>query len=149
MISLLDNKNIEVAEQIIKLQKASYKVEAEIIEFRQIPPLLEFPEDIINRKETYYGYFIERHLAGIISYIIESDVLDIYKVAIHPSFFRRGIATQLIKFIERTEGINKITVATGLKNSPAVKLYASLGFVKIHECEVEKGVSIVSFEKLL
>ncbi|MDF2890422.1 MAG: N-acetyltransferase [Clostridia bacterium] len=149
LIKLLDNKNIEVAEQIIKLQKASYQVEAEIIGFIQIPPLLENPEDIINSEETYYGYFVEQDLAGIISYSIEADVLDICKVAVHPDFFKRGIATQLIRLVEQTEGINKILVFTGLKNSPAVTLYTALGFIKMHEREVAKGVFIVSFEKQL
>lgn len=149
MIKLLDHKNIESAEQIIKLQKASYIVEAELIGFMQIPPLVEIPEDIISSKEIYYGYFVKQDLAGIISYTIEKDVLDICKVAVHPDFFKRGIATELIKLVEQIDGINSIIVSTGLKNSPAVKLYTSLGFVETHVCEVEKGVFTMNFEKQL
>jgi ribosomal protein S18 acetylase RimI-like enzyme len=145
----LDNTNIEAAEQIIKLQKASYIVEAELIGFMQIPPLLELPEDIQNSREIYYGYFVEADLAGIISYTVEKDVLDICKVAVHPDFFKRGIATKLIKLVEQTDGINSIIVSTGLKNSPAVNLYTSLGFVETHVCEVEKGIFIINFEKQL
>lgn len=147
MIKALDNKNNEVAEQIIKLQKASYIVEAELIDFMQIPPLLELVEDILNSKETYYGYFIGQDLGGMISYIIEKGVLDICKVAVHPDFFKRGIATQLIRFVEQTEDINRIIVSTGLKNEPAVKLYTTLGFVETHVFEVEQGVHIINFDK--
>lgn len=149
MIKVLDNKNIEAAEQIVKLQKASYIVEAELIGFMQIPPLLELPEDILNSEEAYYGYYVGQDLGGMISYIIEKDVLDICKVAVHPDFFKRGIATQLIRFVEQTEGIKRIIVSTGLKNSPAVKLYTSLGFTETHICEVEQGVLIINFEKKL
>jgi ribosomal protein S18 acetylase RimI-like enzyme len=149
MIKVLDNKNIEIAEQIIKLQKASYIVEAELIDFMQIPPLLEQSEDILNSKETYYGYFVGQDLGGIISYVIEKDVLDICKVAVHPDFFKRGIATQLIRFVEQTEGINRFIVSTGLKNDPAVKLYTALGFVETHVLEVQQGVHIINFEKKL
>jgi ribosomal protein S18 acetylase RimI-like enzyme len=145
----LDNTNIEAAEQIIKLQKASYIVEAELIGFMQIPPLLELPEDIQNSKEIYYGCFVEEDLAGIISYTIEKDVLDICKVAVHPDFFKRGIATKLIKLVEQTDGIRSIIVSTGFKNSPAVKLYTSMGFVETNVCEVGPGVFIVNFEKKL
>jgi ribosomal protein S18 acetylase RimI-like enzyme len=149
MIKVLDNKNIEVAEQIIKLQKASYIVEAELIDFMQIPPLLERSEDILNSKETYYGYFVGQDLGGMISYIIEKDVLDICKVAVHPDYFKRGIATQLIRFVERMEGIKRIIVSTGLKNDPAVKLYTTLGFIETRVFEVEQGVHIINFEKKL
>jgi ribosomal protein S18 acetylase RimI-like enzyme len=147
MIKVLDNKNNEVAEQIIKLQKASYIVEAELIGFMQIPPLLELSEDILNSKETYYGYFVGQDLGGMISYIIEKDVLDICKVAVHPDFFKRGVATRLIRFVEQTEGIKRIIVSTGLKNDPAVKLYTTLGFVETRVFEVEQGVHIINFEK--
>jgi ribosomal protein S18 acetylase RimI-like enzyme len=149
LIQLLDNKNSVAAEQIVKLQKASYKVEAELIGFMQIPPLLELPEDILNSEETYYGYFVEGNLGGIISYTIDKGVLDICKVAVHPDFFKRGIATKLIKLVEQVDGIKSIIVSTGLKNEPAVKLYTSLGFVETHVCEVAQGVHIIHFEKKL
>lgn len=149
MIKLLKHKDMKIAEEIVRLQKASYIVEAKLIDFMQIPPLMELPEDIIKSDETYYGYYVEDNLAGIISYTIEKDVLDICKVAIYPDFFKRGIATKLIKFVEQTNGIKSIIVSTGLKNSPAVNLYTSLGFVKNHECEVAPDVYIVNFEKKL
>lgn len=149
MIRLLDNKNLDTAEQVVKLQRASYLVEAKLIGFMQIPPLLEQSEDILSSEEIYYGYFVEQDLAGIISYTIDKGVLDICKVAIHPDFFKRGIATKLIRFVEQTEGIKSIIVSTGLKNDPAVKLYTSLGFVETHISEVLQGVFIIHFEKKL
>jgi ribosomal protein S18 acetylase RimI-like enzyme len=149
MIKVLDHTDLRIAEDIVRIQRASYIVEAKLIDFMQIPPLLELPQDIIGSEETYYGYYVEDVLAGIISYTIEKDFLDICKVAIHPDFFKRGIATQLIRFVEQAEGIKNIIVSTGLKNSPAVNLYTSLGFVKTHECEVAQGVFIVKFEKKL
>lgn len=149
MIKLLDNKDFDIAEQIVNLQKASYIVEAEIIGFMGIPPLREIPEDIMKGKETYYGFFVENDLAGMISYEVEDDVLDICKVAVHPDYFKRGIATQLVRSVEKTSGIKRIIVSTGLKNTPAVNLYTELGFSKIYEREVEKDVFIAGFEKQL
>jgi len=147
LITLLNNKNQDMAEDIVRLQKASYKVEAELIGYMQIPPLLEVSEDIMESQETYYGYFVDGDLAGIISYIIEDGVLDICKVAVHPDYFKKGIARQLLQLTEKMDGINKITVSTGKANRPAVNLYLSQGFVKTREFEVEKGLFIASFEK--
>lgn len=149
MIQLLDNKNSETAENILALQKASYQVEADLIGFPKLPPMLENLEDIMGSQETYYGYFVQGVLAGILSYIIEGDVLDIYKVAVHPDYFKRGIARQLLQKIQQTEGIGKMMVSTGLKNIPAVNLYTSMGFCKVQEKEVVKDLTIVCFEKQL
>lgn len=149
MIKLLDHKELIIAEEIVRLQKASYIIEAELISFMQIPPLLESTEDIINSDEVYYGYYVENKLAGMISYVLENAELDICKVAVHPDFFKRGIATELLKHIEQTPDIKRITVSTGLKNDPAVKLYISQGFAKIAEIEVVEGLWIAKFEKYL
>ncbi|MDF2841275.1 MAG: N-acetyltransferase, partial [Clostridia bacterium] len=122
--------------------------EAELIGFMQIPPLLESPNDIMNDEEIYIGYYVGDDLAGIVAYTIEKEVLDICKVAVHPDFFKRGIATQLIRYLEAM-GIKKLIVSTGKKNRPAVNLYTSLGFIKTKESEVAKDVFIVGFEKQL
>jgi len=67
---------------------------------------------------------------------------------VHPEYFRKGIAGQLVQFIEEmNKGIKRIIVSTGLKNKPAVSLYLKLGFRKVSEVEVAEGVYVVSFEK--
>ena len=83
----------------------------------------------MNCDEEFYGYHIDDAIAGIMSYKIIEKVLDIYRLAIHPKYFRRGIAGKLIKFSETIdESIKKIVVYTGKKNKPAIKLYLLNGF---------------------
>jgi ribosomal protein S18 acetylase RimI-like enzyme len=149
LIRPLNKRKIEVAEEITRLQKAAYKIEADIIGFEQLPPLLEQPEDIMASEEVYYGYYEEETLAGIISYIVKGDVLDIYKVAVHPGFFRRGIAARLLKHVEQVPGISRVIVSTALNNYPAVRLYSSKGYIRTHIREAKEGLLIVSFEKQL
>lgn len=150
MIKKLNTKDIKTAEHIIDLQKKSYNVEAKLIDFYDIPPLKDTVNNIITCEETFYGYYQDNLLMGLISYKLEGDWLDIYRVAVHPEHFRKGIAGQMIDFIEDIDsGIRKITVSTGLKNLPAINLYLNCGFKKTHEIEVMKGVNIVSFEKIL
>ena len=148
MIKRLDTKDSKTAEQIVDLQKKSYLIEAELINFYDIPPLKDTIDTIIQCDEVFYGYYTEDVLAGLISYKLEEDLVDIYRVAVHPEYFRRGIAKQLIQFIEDVnKGIEKIIVSTGLKNRPAVSLYLKLGFRRVSEVEVAEGVYVVSFEK--
>lgn len=147
MIIRLDNKNEKTALQIVELQKASYKVEADLIGFDKLPPLLETTEDIISSEEIFYGYYAGDTLAGLISYKLSNTTLDIHRLAVHPDYFHKGIAKQLVAFVESIEGLSDIVVCTGLKNTPAVKLYNKLGFLETGKKEVAKGVFIVCFKK--
>lgn len=150
MIKKLDLKDLETAKHILELQTASYRVEAEIIHFYEIPPLKDTIESLKEWDEIFYGYYINDVLAGIISYKIIENVLDIHRVAIHPNFFRRGIAGKLVSFVEGlNSSINKIVVCTGKKNLPAVNLYLKNGYQKIRDIEVSKGFYLTEFKKTL
>lgn len=148
MIKRLDTKDSKIAEQIVALQKRSYIIEAELIGFYGIPPLNDTIDTIIQCDEIFYGYYEEDVLAGLISFKLEGDLLDIYRVAVDPEYFRKGIAGQMIELVEDiNKGVKRIIVSTGLKNQPAVNLYLRQGFRKLQEIEVAEGVRVVSFEK--
>lgn len=150
MIKKLNVKDIETARRIIELQRASYKIEAQLIGFYDIPPLKETIDSLQACDEIFYGYYINDFLAGIISFKIVEDVLDVHRLAVHPDFFRKGIASKLINFIEGlNSGINKIIVSTGKKNLPAIKLYIKNGYRRKNDIEVENGIYITEFEKKL
>lgn len=150
MIVKLNLNNNEEVLKILKVQLAAYKVEAAIMGFDEIPPLYDTMDTLRVCGETFYGYFIEDTLVGIISYKIEEKMLDIYRIAVNPNFFRRGIANQLISYIENiNKDISKLIVSTGRENKPAISLYFNKGFRKVEEYEVEEGIYLTAFEKVL
>jgi len=150
MIRKLQIEDVRDAGCVLAMQIPSYMVEAELIGFFEIPPLKDSLATLMQCGETFYGYFIDEQLAGAISYKMECQVLDIYRMMVHPSYFRRGIARSLIGYIEHVEdGIEKMLVSTGTKNIPAKQLYASLGFVEVGEREVAEGVYVTLFEKMM
>lgn len=150
MIKKLNLKSLETAKNILELQIASYKIEAKIIGFDGIPPLKDTMDSIKECDEIFYGYFIEGILAGIVSYKIIENVLDIHRVAVHPHFFRRGIAQKLINFVEGLDSdINKAVVCTGKVNLPAACLYLKNGYKKVKDIEISKNIYITMFEKVL
>lgn len=149
MIKNLNLKDPKVALSVLELQIASYKIEAELIGFYEIPPLKDTLVSLNECDEIFYGYFINDVLTGIISYKIVKNILDIHRVAVHPYFFKRGIARKLINFIERTEDtINKVIVCTGKENLPAVNLYLKNGYHKTQDIEISKGIYLTEFEKI-
>ena len=150
MIKKLNIKDTEVAKCVLELQLVSYKIEADIIGFQEIPPLKDTIDSLKRCGEIFYGYYMNDVLAGIISYKIIETVLDIHRVAVHPLFFRKGIASKLIDFIEEL-GINiiKVIVCTGKDNLPAVTFYLSKGYKSIKDFEISKGIYITEFEKII
>ena len=150
MIEKLNLQDTKVAKYVLELQLASYKIEADIIGFYEIPTLKDTIDSLKKCSEIFYGYFINDVLAGIISYKIIETVLDIHRVAIHPLFFKKGIASKLIHFIEGLEiNISKIIVCTGKDNLPAVTLYLKNGYKSIKDFEISKGIYLTEFEKIL
>jgi len=150
MIKKLDLQDPATALMILELQTVSYSVEARMINFYNIPPLNDTKESLNRCDEIFYGYYSEDRLVGIISYKQIDTLIDIYRLAILPEYFRRGIADALIDFILNINSVtNKVIVSTGRKNVPAVNLYLKKGFHKVRDSEIATGIYITEFEKVL
>jgi len=148
MIEKLIIDNDAIALEVLTLQKISYAIEAEIIRSINIPLLKETIENLLKCNEEFYGYFIDGKLVGIISYKVRGEVLDIHRLAVHPQYFKRGIAKDLIEYVENTvSDVKKEIVSTGKDNYPAIKLYEKSGFKAVADRIVAKGVVITELEK--
>lgn len=148
MIRKIDLKNREEVFFLLDLQSMSYVVEARLIGFHDIPPLHDTIHTLQQCEETFYGYFIERQLVGALSFKRKGDMAEICRLMVHPDHFRRGIASSLLLFLERSgDGIRQLTVMTGAKNEPAVKLYKKLGFAEVEKNDVVPGVPMIVFNK--
>ena len=150
MIRKLNLQDKDEATELLALQKLSYRQEADLIGSDQIPPLHETLEALQQSTEIFYGYFLSSQLAGAVSYKREGDLLDIYRMMVHPDFFRRGIARSLLQFVEgREPGIRRFIVSTGSLNTPARTLYERQGFTATSEEKIVPRLWITHFEKAL
>jgi ribosomal protein S18 acetylase RimI-like enzyme len=152
MIKLINLQYPDQLLQLLTVQRAAYLVEAQLIDFYDIPTLHETQEQLQHSDEIFYGYFIDRQLAGAVSYKLADDVLDIYRLVVDPGYFRQGIAKKLLNFVENqvaktTPHIKKIIVSTGAKNFPAKNFYRQVGFVELGDKEIVAGLLITLFEK--
>jgi ribosomal protein S18 acetylase RimI-like enzyme len=147
VIKPLDVKDPPTIGRVLSLQRAAYAVEAELIGFDGIPPLHDNPETLLACHETFYGCFTGGELAGLIAFTLDTGTLDVCRMAVCPRFFRRGVASRLLEFVEAVPGIDRMVVSTGKGNDPAVSLYLKHGFKRVGEREVAEGVFITLFEK--
>ncbi|KAB7704737.1 GNAT family N-acetyltransferase [Bacillus aerolatus] len=147
-IKKLDITNLAAAQMVWNIQIPAYEMEANLIQFWDLPPLKETVQSLQQCGELFYGGFLRGELAGAISFKMTDDVLDIHRLMVHPDFFRRGIARAFIKFIEQLALSKKeIIVSTGSKNTPAIQLYNHCGFTEIEQVTVADGLSLTFFKK--
>jgi len=148
LITKIDITNLKFAEEVLNIQIPSYKVEAEIIDFYDIPPLKDTVYTLQQCGETFFGYYLNEELCGVISIKVENSIIDIHRLMVHPKHFKKGIAKMLLDFIENDiEGFEKIIVSTGSKNTPAVTFYLKNGFSKTEEIRITERLSITKFKK--
>jgi len=149
-IKVLDLQNRNITKQIINLQKEAYSIEAKLTGFYQIPTLKDTCDTINSSDEIFYGCYNNEDLIGIISYKIETNILDIHRLAVKPSYFRKGIGTILLKYVEaNNQNSTKAVVSTGRNNFPAKKLYLKNGYEAVKDIQVSNDFYMTIFEKIL
>ncbi|CAN5579417.1 GNAT family N-acetyltransferase [soil metagenome] len=147
VIRYVDIRDSTEARVVLELQRASYAVEAEITGSRELPPLFETLEELRFSGEDFHGYFLEDTLAGAVSTKRRGSILDIHRLIVAPKYFRRGIASAMLRHVEGSGEWESITVSTGSRNEPAKRLYLSHGFAEAGEDEVIPGLFVTRFEK--
>lgn len=137
------------AEKIREVFQASYAVEARLLNAKDFPPLKRPLEKFLNSENVFLGYYESDQLAAVIEIESKTDILDINSLVVHPKFFRRGIASKLLKRVFQDSDANLFIVETGAANGPAIKLYESHGFVKTRQWMTDIGIEKVAFEKVI
>ncbi len=138
------------AQDVLELQKLSYRIEADLIGSNLIPGLHETLAQLQESGETFYGFFEAQILCGAISYKLEHHTLDIHRLVVHPDHFRKGIARSLLEFVLKLElHAKRCIVQTGALNLPAIGLYQKMGFLELEQLEVIPGLWICTLEKML
>jgi ribosomal protein S18 acetylase RimI-like enzyme len=146
MIEKLLNSQLETAQKIQSIFQASYKIEAELLNATDFPPLKRPLEDYIKCDHDFLGYFKNGELAAVIEIIDKNKYIHIRSLVVHPSFFRQGIARKLMEYALNNYETDLFVVETGVDNEPASKLYLKLGFIEVQQWDTDFGIRKVKFE---
>jgi len=135
---------------LVALQRAGYALEAELIDYPQLPPLFETPEQLVASGERFLLWEEEDALRGALGFKREDDLLDIWRLVVDPQSFRRGIGRALVAAAEAyAVRPGRVIVSTAERNEPAVRLYLSAGYSVAERRTLPDGLALVHFEKRL
>ena len=146
MIIQIDNHNKYNALEIHYVFQRSYKVEAELLKATDFPPLKRTVKDFIECKSLFFGYYEEDVLAGIIEINNTKASTHIQSLVVHPDYFRKSIASNLLKYIFKNINQKTFTVETGVDNLPAINLYKKFLFQEVKQWDTNHGVRKVRFK---
>lgn len=149
-IMKLNLQDESTVDELWSIQHKAYRLEAELIGFREIPPLMETRDMLRRSGEDFYGCFDDSgDLMGAVATEEESlGKLTITRMMVSPDHFRKGVAGSLLKYVFNFyEGMDQFIVSTGKLNIPAVSLYTKFGFVAVGSEEVAPGVELIEFQR--
>lgn len=141
----IDHSAPDTAVAVVGIQRAAYRIEADLIGYDRIPPLTESVEDVMALDLVLLGAHHDDQLIGLVGYAVEPDGVDIDRLAVDPAWFRKGIARALLAGVEDREAeAERFLVSTGAANLPAVTLYKSLGYRMLGESVID-GCAVARF----
>ena len=143
MIELLDHLSESVAIQIHEVFQLSYKVEARLVGIDDFPPLRRSASLIQSSGSQFLGLRIGEDLAAVLEFSKVGEDLSIDSVVVHPRYFRRGLASQLLQSILARGAWRSACVETAAANNPALELYRKFGFSESKRWTTADGIEKV------
>jgi len=137
--------DMELALELLAIQKAAYSREAELVGDDRIPPLHESVDELRSATLLWLVAYLDGTVAGAIGWTEDDTELDIDRLVVAPHAHRRGVGSALVSSLIERAGTRRLVVSTGKDNTPATSLYEQLGFVRQHDTEVLPGLIVTQF----
>ncbi len=136
--------------EILKLQYAAYRSEAELLGDFNIQPLTETLDELrleyLNGK-VYKAVSEDGAIIGSVRCYIKNRTLHIGKLMVLPEYRRRGIGSALLRFIEEDNAGLRKELYTSDRSVNNLKLYECSGYVRFRTVPVSEKYNLVYLEK--
>jgi len=148
VIREVDVSDLGMAARIHALQQAAYAVEAERIGCANFPPLRETIEGLGRAKERFLVSEVDGTTRGALSFERNAAFVSITRLVVSPECFRQGIATALLRDLERrVSDATVLRAITAEPNEPAIRCYAKQGYRVAKRLFSPEGIALVHLEK--
>ena len=147
---VIEQANVEDAQEILDLQKLAYQSEAAIYNDYTIPPLTQTLEGIEADfgKQVFLKATIEGRIIGSVRGTMNEETCFIGRLIVHPDFQNRGIGTRLLNEIEQTfSQAKRFELFTGNKSERNLYLYQKQGYRPFKTKVITEDLQLVFLEK--
>ena len=138
--------------EILELQKAAFRSEAELYNNFKIEPLIQTLESISSDFAEYVflkAVFNDK-IVGSVKARITPEGCWIGRLIVHPDFQNKGIGRRLMLEIEKQfNEVKSFLLCTGYKSFKNISLYESIGYKKADQTTDEglPGIHLVKMIK--
>ena len=142
--------NIADAEEILKLQRLAYQIEAERYNDYSILPLKQTIDEIKEQFKThiFLKAVSESAIIGTVRAHEENETCYIGRLAVRPNMQNQGIGTILMQEIEKCFTPKRFELFVGSKSAKNIHLYQKLGYNTFKSGSYECGhIEILYMEK--
>ena len=147
-----EKATLEDASEIWTIQKNAFEEQARIYDNRNLPPLLQTLESLIEEldEKTFLKANVDGKIVGSVRFSVEDDEIRIERLIVDPRFQNMGIGSSLMKRVEALVGPKKIfKIFTGEKSSKNIRLYEKLGYRVYARTETSHGVALLHMKKTI
>lgn len=148
-ITIVQAASIDAAE-ILTLQRAAYRSEAELYDDWTIPPLTQSLSQIQIEFDTtvFLKAMHEGTIVGSVRASLDGDTCFVNRLIVHPDHQRNGIGTELMQRIEaHFPQAARFELFTGSRSDGNLRLYRRLGYEVFRLEELSPKVQLVFLEK--
>ena len=137
-------------EEILKLQYAAYRSEAELLGDFNIQPLTETLDELrleFLGGKIYKAVSEDGAIIGSVRGYTKNGTLHIGKLMVLPEYRCRGIGSELLLFIEEDNRELRKELFTSDRSVNNLKLYEGSGYVRFKTVPVSEKYNLVYLEK--
>ena len=142
--------DVEDLREILRLQYLSYQSEADLFGDRNIPPLRQTLEELIDEHKAGVILKMLDHDGNIICSVRakeDNGTVYIGKLMVHPQHRCRGYGTMLLNEMERYFPQKRYELFTSTRSEKNIKFYQKMGYRIFKRKEVNDELQFVFFEK--
>jgi ribosomal protein S18 acetylase RimI-like enzyme len=147
---VIGSARLEEAEQILGLQRLSYRTEAALYDDRTLPPLTQTLRELLGQYDdhTVLVARLGEEVVGSVRARLEDGTCYVGRLVVHPRLQRRGLGTRLMREIEASfPAAERYELFTGHLSEGNLRLYRRLGYKELREEEISPALRLVYLEK--
>lgn len=143
--------NFDDLQEILQLQYLSYQSEAALFGSKDIPPLKQTLDELID--EYNNGVILkmfndENIIIGSVRAKEDKGTVYIGKLMVHPNYRHNGYGTRLIKEIEEYFPNKRYKLFTSTRSKDNIRLYQNLGYKIFDIKAINDELEFVYMEKV-